>query len=106
MEIVTESDGDRLRGIRVRLASRVEEYVYGSVDDPWGKKKQKKTSKNFHLHTHRFDFSRKVDILGLWGLVTPDPTNSDVELIHSLSFITNECPGRKMLQVEKNSAKE
>ena len=43
-----------------------------------------------------------MDILGLWGTVATDIRNSDVEHIHSLAFITNECPSRSLLELESH----
>ena len=84
---------------------------------------------------HKFQFDRKVDILGLWGTTSLDPNetieekesssgmqgemaaleNQDddegdreddtplqKEYIHTLGFITNECPSRNVLEFEKN----
>ena len=51
---------------------------------------------------NKFDFDRKVDILGLWGKVATDARDSDIEQIHSLSFITNECPSRSVLELESH----
>ena len=62
VSITTESDKLHFRKMRVKLASREEEYVYGGYDNfTEGDKIE-----------HKFDFDRKVDIVGLWGLVAPD----------------------------------
>ena len=54
---------------------------------------------------HEFKFSHKVDILGIWG-TTSDNIDKDepdiVEHIHSLGFITNECPSRNILEFEQH----
>ena len=55
--IDAESDGVTLRRITVHLLSG-KGKVYGGFDGPW----------NNHPF-HRFDFSRKLDLLGIYGLV-------------------------------------
>ena len=86
--IVAEADDLNLRRLRVRLASQQADYVYGKSDEG--------------SVSHKFDFDRKVDILGLWGKTAIDVLDSDVEQIHSLAFITNECPSRDLLDLESH----
>ena len=87
--IDAESDGLTLRKITVHL-EKGEGKVFGGFTGPW----------NEHP-VHRYDFTRKVDLLGVYGMVAQDPKNSALdgkleEHIMTLGFIVNECPIRNM----------
>ena len=89
VSIDAESDGLTLRKVAVHLLSG-KGKVFGGFKGPW----------NDHP-THRFDFTRKIDLLGVYGLVAIDPVNpalkgKKIDHIESLGFITNECPIRSM----------
>ena len=61
VSITTESDKLHFRKMRVKLASRDEEYVYGGYDN----------FRDGEKIEHKFDFDRKVDIVGRWERRTP-----------------------------------
>ena len=72
-------------------------------------RKSSEEAKPQPLRQFVWDFNHKVDILGLYGFVSadgqtssPEPQDIQKMLIHSLSFITNECPSRSLLEFERN----
>lgn len=58
---------------------------------------------SFDSEPLKYDFSGKVDLLGVFGMVTPAEENDNSKAhIHSLGFITNSCPVRDLLDYESN----
>jgi len=87
--ILAESDNFHLKKLTVQLASGAKR-VFGSYTF--------KESEN--RNEHKFEFDRKVDILGVWGKVSQEAGGAHSEHIHALGFITNECPSRNILDLE------
>lgn len=49
----------------------------------------------------KYDLSNKTDLLGAFGHVEPDTEDPTKEHIVSLGLIINDCPGRALLEYER-----
>ena len=91
MEIEAQSDGERLRTLIFRLASG-NETMFGHDFNKTGERP---------MLIRKYDLQRKRDLLGVFGHVMEDEDDEFSYHIVSLGFITNDCPGRSLLEHER-----
>ena len=91
MEIEAQSDGERLRTLIFRLASG-NETMFGHDFNATGERP---------MLIRKYDLQRKRDLLGVFGHVQEDEDDEFSYHIVSLGFITNDCPGRSLLEHER-----
>ena len=100
-ELIAIDDKDKIMKIKVwrddYYMRRLVAHMASGGTVVVGKKEELK-----ELHTHTYDFTDKIDLMGAYGFVTSDPQDTELDRIIGLSFLVNDCPVRKLLEYEVN----